>query len=101
MTIAVTIWKNSPTMFKAPEMNAPILVQRARRPVKREQTAKKRPIRTNANMKRVSRKNLLSAMNCRGTPSVVPKFRALGGSSGKAGVIPLQNSRALLLSLSQ
>jgi hypothetical protein len=82
MTIAVSIWKNNPTIFKAPERNAPILVQRANSPVKREQTAKKRPIRTNANMKRVRRKNLLFPMNCSGTPSVVPNVRPLGGSRG-------------------
>jgi hypothetical protein len=51
--IAVSIWKNSPTIFKAPEMNAPILVQRANKPVRSEHTAKKMPIRTKANMKRV------------------------------------------------
>jgi len=53
MRVAVNIWKNNPIMFKKPEMYAPILVQRAARPVRREQTAKKRAIRTKANMKRV------------------------------------------------
>jgi hypothetical protein len=53
MRIAANIWKNNPIIFKKPERYAPILVQRASRPVKREQTAKKRPIKTNANMNRV------------------------------------------------
>ena len=53
MRMAVSIWKNSPNMLRKPEMNAPILVQRANKPVTSEQTAKKRPISTKANMKRV------------------------------------------------
>lgn len=53
MRIAVSIWKNKPIMFKAPEMNAPIRVHSANSPVRSEQAAKKRPIKTNANIKRV------------------------------------------------
>lgn len=51
--MAVSIWKNNAIMFRKPEMYAPILVQRANRPVKKDRTAKKRPMRTKANMKRV------------------------------------------------
>lgn len=64
MRIAVRTWKNRANMFRAPEKNAPILVQRASKPVKSEQTAKKRPTRAKANMNRVSRKNFLVPMNC-------------------------------------
>jgi len=53
MRMAVSIWKNNPTMFRKPEMYAAILVQSASNPVASEQTAKKRPIRTKANMNRV------------------------------------------------
>ncbi len=48
--MAVNIWKNNPPMLSTPEMYAPILVQRANKPLKSEQTAKKRPIKTKANM---------------------------------------------------
>jgi hypothetical protein len=53
MRMAVNNWKNNPTIFRKPDMYAAILVQSASRPVASEETAKKRPIRTKANMNRV------------------------------------------------
>ena len=50
---AVRVWKNRATLQSALERKLPMRLQRARRPRKREQTAKKRPMRTKANMKRV------------------------------------------------
>ena len=49
----VMAWKKSAMEHRALERKLPILLQRARRPRKREQTAKNNPIRINANMKRV------------------------------------------------
>lgn len=52
---AARVWKNSATEHIALERKLPIRLQRAMRPRKREQTAKKRPMRMKANSKRVSR----------------------------------------------
>ena len=53
MSAAVRVWKNSATEQRALERKLPMRLQRAKRPRNREQTAKKREIRTKANMKRV------------------------------------------------
>lgn len=50
---AVRVWKKSATEQRALSRKLTILLQRARTPRKSEQAAKKRPMRTNANMKRV------------------------------------------------
>lgn len=55
MSAAVISWKNRATEQRALDRKLPIRLHSARRPSKSEQTAKKRPIRTKANMKRVSR----------------------------------------------
>lgn len=53
MRQAVMVWKNSATEQRALERKLPMRLQRARTPRKSEQTAKKRPMRTKGNMKRV------------------------------------------------
>lgn len=53
MRAAVRVWKKSATEHKALERKLPIRLQRARRPRRREQTAKNNPTRMNANMNRV------------------------------------------------
>lgn len=53
MRAAVRVWKNSATEMRALERKLPIREQRAKRLKKSEQTPKKRPMRINANMKRV------------------------------------------------
>ncbi len=52
---AVRVWKNNATEQVALERKLPIRLQRATRPRKSAQTAKKSPMMTKANMKRVSR----------------------------------------------
>lgn len=49
------VWKNNATEHIALERKLPIRLQRAMRLRKSAQTAKKRPMRTKANAKRVSR----------------------------------------------
>ena len=53
ISAAVIVWKKSATEHKALERKLPMVLQRARRPRKSEQAAKKPPMRTKANMKRV------------------------------------------------
>ena len=53
MSEDVRDWKKSATEHRALERKLPIRLQRARRPRNSEHTAKKRPMRAKANMKRV------------------------------------------------
>lgn len=50
---AVSVWKKSAVIFKRPERYAPMRLQSANSPVKREQAMKKRAMSAKANMKRV------------------------------------------------
>lgn len=52
---AVRVWKNNATEQVALERKLPMRLQRATRPRQSAQTAKKSPMITKANMKRVSR----------------------------------------------
>ena len=54
MRHVVMVWKNSATEQRALPRKLPMRLHRARRPRKREQAPKKAPMRTKANMKRVS-----------------------------------------------
>lgn len=54
MRHVVMVWKNSATEQRALPKKLPMRLHRARRPRKREQAPKKAPMRTKANMKRVS-----------------------------------------------
>ena len=54
MRAAVIDWKKSATETRALSRKLTILLQRARMPRMKAQAAKKPPIRTKANMKRVS-----------------------------------------------
>lgn len=53
MRAAVKVWKKRATEQSPLERKLPMRLHNASRPRKRVQTAKKRPIRTNANMNRV------------------------------------------------
>ena len=53
MSAAVKVWKNKATEHSAPERKLPMRLHSAASPTKREQTAKKRLMKTKANMKRV------------------------------------------------
>ena len=55
MRAAVRVWKKSATEHIALERKLPMRLQSARRPRNRAHTAKKRPMSTKANMKRVIR----------------------------------------------
>ena len=54
MRHVVRVWKKSATEQRALPRKLPMRLHRAKRPRKREQAPKKAPMRTKANMKRVS-----------------------------------------------